>query len=379
MSEKLESKENIYMFSGTNYAYADESAFQSLRQDAVLDEENNALEPRKRKAPERISNELLASVASGRKKKAASLTKEERWRKYNYQSSKLPPSIEDEETRSYRELDMSDNGIHYVKGNVTQPKSHQLSEIAVIAHCVDDSGQWTRGGVFGAITKLTNSVEIAYAKAKKMSDVHLGDIHLFQVPVDCVHNMKSTYSKIFVGLIVAQHRDRNGNISDVNQDAVKSGLSSLASWAKCQRATIHIPRIGLSRSDWYAIEKLVLKELTRVGLEVFVYYFSRHNDRNAPSRAESSASEKQQSSLFNSVNFMFVGIDDPERPVKDHFIRLLVARGATETTNEDEASHIFNLSTSPQKGYAQLLYCSWITDCIKAGRLLNTKYYTNCT
>lgn len=47
--------------------------------------------------------------------------------------------------------------------------------------CLDDSGNWGRGGFFWAIAKLSPLPQSSYETAAEMDDIHLGDAHLVQI------------------------------------------------------------------------------------------------------------------------------------------------------------------------------------------------------
>lgn len=48
--------------------------------------------------------------------------------------------------------------------------------------CVDESGNWGRGGLFDALAKLSANTPHAYERAHEFGDLHLGDLHL--IPID---------------------------------------------------------------------------------------------------------------------------------------------------------------------------------------------------
>lgn len=50
-----------------------------------------------------------------------------------------------------------------------------------IHSCVDDSGSWGHGGMFGALEKLSECIPSAYERASEFGDLHLGDLHLIKL------------------------------------------------------------------------------------------------------------------------------------------------------------------------------------------------------
>lgn len=47
--------------------------------------------------------------------------------------------------------------------------------------CVDNSGNWGRGGMFDALANLSGSIADAYRQAFECGDLHLGDLHLIKI------------------------------------------------------------------------------------------------------------------------------------------------------------------------------------------------------
>lgn len=47
--------------------------------------------------------------------------------------------------------------------------------------CVDNSGNWGRGGMFDALANLSGNIADAYRQAFECGDLHLGDLHLIKI------------------------------------------------------------------------------------------------------------------------------------------------------------------------------------------------------
>ncbi|KAL6531390.1 hypothetical protein OROMI_027753 [Orobanche minor] len=69
--------------------------------------------------------------------------------------------------------------------NLIEPFSQQVYSGNGLCHslnsfskCVDNSGNWGRGGLFDAVARLSPN---AYERPSEFGDLHLGDLHLVQI------------------------------------------------------------------------------------------------------------------------------------------------------------------------------------------------------
>lgn len=154
--------------------------------------------------------------------------------------------------------------INYVIGDATAPQS---SGPKIIVHVCNDVGGWGRGFVV-AISKRWPEPEASYRAwyaDRATNDFALGAAQLVRVAPDlCVAN------------IVGQHGLKPaGGQPPIRYDAVRSGLEKVAAFAKEQRASVHMPRIGcgLAGGTWEEIEPIVTDTLLRRGIPVTVYDF----------------------------------------------------------------------------------------------------------
>ncbi|WAR03360.1 CHD1L-like protein [Mya arenaria] len=141
----------------------------------------------------------------------------------------------------------------------------------------DDSGNWGKGGLFSAIAARSSLPEQQYTLAGKMQDLALGDCHL--VPVDDETGRKDGHD--WLGLIIAQHRDRKNNLSGIKLSALRYGLEKVYKKAKELTASVHLPRIGHDTPgfNWYGTEKLIKKHLATKGVPTYIYYFPRQHQK----------------------------------------------------------------------------------------------------
>ncbi|KAK9273105.1 hypothetical protein L1049_017912 [Liquidambar formosana] len=177
---------------------------------------------------------------------------------------------------------MSDLGsVNFVYGDCTQPSKVCPSEPAVIFSCVDDSGNWGRGGMFDALVKLSASIPDAYQRASEFGDLHLGDLHLIKINED--HDEQGVDGNIpqWVALAVVQSYNPRRKVprSNISIPDLECCLSKASFSAAQNSASIHMPRIGYQdgsdRSEWYTVERLLRKYASMYRIKIFVYYFRR--------------------------------------------------------------------------------------------------------
>jgi hypothetical protein len=121
-----------------------------------------------------LSEERNLRIEAARKK--AEEKKLATWGAHGYQSLSVEEPILPDDVDS-----SSDAGsVNFVFGDCTNP-STVSHEPAIIFSCVDDSGNWGRGGMFDALSKLSNTVPTAYHRASEFKDLHLGDLHLIKI------------------------------------------------------------------------------------------------------------------------------------------------------------------------------------------------------
>jgi len=153
--------------------------------------------------------------------------------------------------------------IQYTKGDATAPQSE---ENKIIVHICNDIGGWGKGFVM-AISKRWKKPENQYREWFKSKDgFELGKVQFVQVEED-----------LWVANLIGQHKinkDENGN-APIRYDAIEDGLKEVASFAKENNASVHMPRIGcgLAGGKWEMIEPIILQRLSNNDIEVVVYDF----------------------------------------------------------------------------------------------------------
>ncbi|PKA64154.1 Putative chromatin-remodeling complex ATPase chain [Apostasia shenzhenica] len=219
-----------------------------------------------------LSNEMhFKSKAAKEKAEEKKLAK---WEALGYHSLaiKEPDSIMESDV-------ISDAGsVQFVYGDCTKPNEIRPSEPAIIFSCVDNSGNWGRGGMFTALSNLSASVPDIYHGASEFEDLHMGDVHLIKL---------NDYEKdicdapLWVALAVVQSYNPRRKVprSNISMDDLEKCLLKASLSAAQNSASIHMPRIGYQdgsqRSEWYTIERLLCKYASIYGVNMYIYYFRR--------------------------------------------------------------------------------------------------------
>ena len=156
--------------------------------------------------------------------------------------------------------------INYVTGDATRPALAE-TEKAIIVHVVNDIGGWGKGFVV-AVSRRWKPPETAYrnwaAGRDKQQPFKLGQVQFVQVEPN-----------LWIANLLGQHgigRQANG-ASPVRYEAIREGLQRVAVFAKSEKATVHMPRIGsgLAGGKWEIISKIIEEELVARDIPVTVY------------------------------------------------------------------------------------------------------------
>ena len=222
---------------------------------------------------------------------------------YTSQSITVPSDsdeTEGAEAISDSDIDEDVEYMHFVSGDVTDP----VKPKAIVVQCVDDSGQWGRGGVFTALTNRTSKPEAYYEFAGDMKDLHEGDVHV----VEC--DDVTTHAEYHVALLLAQDRNLK-----VKQSLLVTCLKKLAKASKSKGSmSIHLPRIGYNTQgfDWYSTERQLRKYLSNQKIHTYIYYYKRTTKRRTPSPSTPVSIAEAQSSEDESPQTKKTRRDSPE-------------------------------------------------------------------
>jgi O-acetyl-ADP-ribose deacetylase (regulator of RNase III) len=156
--------------------------------------------------------------------------------------------------------------ITYLEGDATQPVT---SGPKIIAHVCNDIGGWGRGFVL-ALSARWPEPEAEYRRWFKEGGpipFVLGNVQFVDVE-----------TRLWVANMIGQrHIKPINDAPPVRYDALRMGLSRVAQFAREQKATVHVPRIGcgLAGGTWEKVEPIILETLVSAGVDVFVYDLSQ--------------------------------------------------------------------------------------------------------
>ena len=154
--------------------------------------------------------------------------------------------------------------INYITGDATNPET---SGNKIIVHVCNDIGGWGKGFVM-AISKRWTEPEKKYREwFKSKENFFLGQCQFVNVE-----------RELWIANIIGQHKiskDENGN-APIRYSAILEGLDKVSKFARDNKATVHMPRIGcgLAGGTWDKIEPLIKKSLVDMGIETYVYDFN---------------------------------------------------------------------------------------------------------
>lgn len=199
-----------------------------------------------------------------------------KWEALGYHSL----SVGDPVIPAERDIISSSGAVHFVYGDCTHPVTESPSEPAIIFSCIDDSGNWGRGGLFDALRELSSTVPDVYERAHEFGDLHLGDLHLIPI-TDREEGNNDSPAQKWVGLAVVQSFNNRRKVprSEISMPDLEQCLAKASFAAAQNSASIHMPRIGYQdgsdRSQWYTVERQLRKYAAINRVNIYVYYYRR--------------------------------------------------------------------------------------------------------
>ncbi|CAJ0945739.1 unnamed protein product, partial [Mesorhabditis belari] len=194
-----------------------------------------------------------------------------KWAESGYESTSLSLPGPDE----HEEVEQ-DGSIIHLSGDATKPQrvGEDESTEQIIAHVVDDSGSFGRGGMFTALNRKFPMVAERYEFIAEMKDMKVGDVHLIDVSGD---DEKEKKAKTTVALLIAQHADKR---DEIQTELLKTCFRKLTHYALTddRKVSVHFAKVGAGMD---AFERTVEKHLCNFGVPTYVYRFAK--DRQSTS------------------------------------------------------------------------------------------------
>ena len=151
--------------------------------------------------------------------------------------------------------------IEYVRGDVTQTRGEGNR---IVAQIVNDKSSTWGAGVARGIGDCWPSAHRDFKNwtIARREDFELGKVHTFVVQ-----------DGIVVASMVAQHGYGDSSKPRIRYAALRECLTTLASVAEANQASVHMPRIGtgFAGGNWRVIEDLITEMLVSRGIKVTVY------------------------------------------------------------------------------------------------------------
>ncbi|KAL4225128.1 Chromodomain-helicase-DNA-binding protein 1-like [Mactra antiquata] len=443
--------QSMYVFEGTDYSKqptaADVKAFEELleTQKAVVEEALSEdrpsrmkreptsfmaglpelRKPRQKMSPEELEERRIkrkeaadkrakeAEEKEMRKAQEARKRRDELWKKNDYKSLNIEiDENADDEDEDDDDIvcDEEESGettqrdIHYVYGDVTKPKKTDR-DVNIVVHCADDSGGWGKGGIFSALSARSSIPHDHYTLAGNMQDLALGDCHL--IPLDDGSSMNDVTD--YLGLIIAQHRDKRNNLSGIKLSALRYGLEKVYVKAKEYKASVHLPRIGHDTAgfNWYGTEKLIKKHLASKGIPTYIYYYPRKqqkrkpvvtfadtppskvkkpNDDTKPTTSSTSRNNKSLLDIFTDTVIFLHNNQMSDEDIKRYKRYIIAYNGDIDSTISDQTTHIVisehcdtqtisSILKDQEDSSIKVVTSDWIDDSLKHSKLMKTINY----
>ena len=183
---------------------------------------------------------MTPQEAEEHKRQKRDQKRQKKWEKFNYVSKDIVIESLAKEEEEEEPLELEEFNIHFVTGDVTKP---QGSGNKIIVNCVDNSGQWGRGGLFSAIGKLGSQTSEEYELAGEMDDLDLGSAHLVDLAANASQEEET---KVYIANVIVQSKSKRQLILPKLQEA----LEKVAFKAKQLNASVHLPRYDTRKGQF---------------------------------------------------------------------------------------------------------------------------------
>ena len=149
--------------------------------------------------------------------------------------------------------------IIYLKGDATNPR---VEGNKILIHCCNNLGMMGRG-IAKTIREKWPNVYEKYREWSRKPDFKLGEVQFVKVAGDLV-----------VGNMIGQEGVGFTNgIPPIRYEAVDKCLKKVAETAIKYKASVIAPRLGsgLAGGDWNKIEALIVENLCKKDIDVYIY------------------------------------------------------------------------------------------------------------
>lgn len=148
-----------------------------------------------------------------------------------------------------------------VKGDATKPRGQGNRIVAFVVN--DKTPRWGAGFAL-AVRKKWENVQDAFINwtEEHPDDFKLGNVHLTTVEPN-----------LMTAQLICQHGYGDSSKPRIRYQALGECLAKLASVAKAQNASVHMPRIGSgqARGHWPIIFEMIDESLSKRGIQTIIY------------------------------------------------------------------------------------------------------------
>ena len=148
-------------------------------------------------------------------------------------------------------------------GSVVYPRLHS-GRRGIILQMVDNSGRWSKRGVFGAISERWKEPEQLVTSS---FFTRMGDLLITKLPSTDLDD------KIYFCAIVGQETTPTASIPVFNVKAFEVGVQAVSAFASYQNAGIHmaLPSLLIPNLDWSQMETIMTQLLLHRNVPVKIY------------------------------------------------------------------------------------------------------------
>ncbi len=152
--------------------------------------------------------------------------------------------------------------ITFVVGDATKPHGEGQKVIAQVVN--DKASRWGGRGFANALRRKWPSVQSEF---KTWAESYPQNFRLGHTHVCRVDDETSVFS------MIAQHGYGESRLPRIRYHHLAEALSNLCDYAKHEKATVHMPRIGCGEAggNWCIVQDLILEHLSDQGINVTIY------------------------------------------------------------------------------------------------------------
>ena len=186
------------------------------------------------------------------------------------EGSRDPPEEESDDVDVGDEDDEAGTQLRFAVGDAMTAGGAAGASPRVVLVYADASGRWPSRGFFRSVSSMSTAPQAAYEAASAQADLALGDAHWVELP-------EPANAGRVVCVLVVLRRDKRappGTPPELCAASLDAALARVgAKLSRCRGASVHSPRLAATAggSAWYAVERLLKRNLRRTPTTVYYY------------------------------------------------------------------------------------------------------------